>query len=67
MAVGATRFCMGTAWRDLKDRDLPAVAAIIGEVKALGLETCMTLGMLTTGNPEEAEDRALIANNRRSI
>jgi biotin synthase len=51
-AAGATRFCMGAAWRDLKDRDLPAVTAIIGEVKALGLETCMTLGMLTTDQAE---------------
>jgi biotin synthase len=38
---------MGAAWRDLKDRDLPKVAAMIGGVKALGLETCATLGMLT--------------------
>jgi biotin synthase len=44
---GAQRFCMGAAWRDLKDRDLPAVSAMIAEVKALGLETCATLGMLT--------------------
>jgi biotin synthase len=46
-AGGAQRFCMGAAWRDLKDRDLPAVSAMISEVKALGLETCATLGMLT--------------------
>jgi biotin synthase len=43
---GAQRFCMGAAWRDLKDRDLPKVAAMIEGVKALGLETCVTLGML---------------------
>jgi biotin synthase len=43
---GAQRFCMGAAWRNLKDRDLPKVAAMIGGVKALGLETCVTLGML---------------------
>ncbi|WP_334160800.1 biotin synthase BioB [Phenylobacterium sp.] len=49
---GAQRFCMGAAWRDLKDRDLPKVAAMIGGVKALGLETCATLGMLT---PEQAK------------
>jgi biotin synthase len=48
-AGGAQRFCMGAAWRDLKDRDLPKVAAMIGGVKALGLETCATLGMLTGG------------------
>jgi biotin synthase len=46
-AGGAQRFCMGAAWRDLKDRDLPRVAAMIEGVKALGLETCVTLGMLT--------------------
>jgi biotin synthase len=46
-AGGAQRFCLGAAWRDLKDRDLPKVAAMISGVKALGLETCATLGMLT--------------------
>ncbi|MET0271372.1 MAG: biotin synthase BioB, partial [Phenylobacterium sp.] len=51
-AGGAQRFCMGAAWRDLKDRDLPKVAAMIGGVKALGLETCATLGMLT---PDQAK------------
>jgi biotin synthase len=45
-AGGAQRFCMGAAWRDLKDRDTPRVAAMISGVKALGLETCATLGML---------------------
>jgi biotin synthase len=45
--AGATRFCMGAAWRELKDRDLPAVTAMVRAVKDLGLETCMTLGMLT--------------------
>ena len=44
---GAQRFCMGAAWRELKDRDLPKLAQMIGEVKALGMETCATLGMLT--------------------
>ncbi|MDP3118441.1 MAG: biotin synthase BioB [Phenylobacterium sp.] len=51
-AGGAQRFCMGAAWRDLKDRDLPKVAAMISGVKALGLETCATLGML---KPEQAK------------
>jgi biotin synthase len=46
-AVGASRFCMGAAWRSPKDRDLDAVCAMVEEVKALGLETCATLGMLT--------------------
>jgi biotin synthase len=44
---GAQRFCMGAAWRELKDRDLPQLSAMISGVKALGLETCATLGMLT--------------------
>jgi biotin synthase len=51
-AGGAQRFCMGAAWRDLKDRDLPKVAAMISGVKALRLETCATLGMLT---PDQAK------------
>ena len=46
-AAGATRFCMGAAWRSPKDRDIPKVAAMVGAVKALGLETCATLGMLS--------------------
>ncbi|MGO4778016.1 radical SAM protein, partial [Lysobacter sp. 2RAB21] len=41
-AAGASRFCMGAAWRSPKDRDIPKVAAMIREVKALGLETCAT-------------------------
>ena len=51
-AGGAQRFCMGAAWRDLKDRDVPKVAAMISGVKALGMETCATLGMLT---PDQAK------------
>ena len=43
---GASRFCMGAAWRNLKDRDLERVAAMVSGVKDLGLETCVTLGML---------------------
>jgi biotin synthase len=48
-AQGATRFCMGAAWRGPKDRDLEPVLAMVREVKALGLETCCTLGMLRDG------------------
>src|SRR5580704_6364992 len=44
---GASRFCMGAAWRSHKDRDLDSVCAMVEGVKALGLETCATLGMLT--------------------
>ncbi|HUO22432.1 MAG TPA: biotin synthase BioB [Caulobacteraceae bacterium] len=51
-AGGAQRFCMGAAWRDLKDRDTPAMVEMIKGVKALGLETCATLGMLT---PQQAQ------------
>lgn len=43
---GATRFCMGAAWSDPKERDMPYIEKMVKEVKALGLETCMTLGML---------------------
>ncbi len=46
-ANGASRFCMGAAWREPKDRDLESVCAMVEGVKALGLETCATLGMLT--------------------
>jgi biotin synthase len=46
-AEGATRFCMGAAWRSPRDDDLEQIARMIEEVKALGLETCVTLGMLT--------------------
>jgi biotin synthase len=50
-AGGAQRFCMGAAWRDVKDRDLPNLAAMLEGVKAMGMETCMTLGML---EPDQA-------------
>lgn len=45
-ATGSTRFCMGAAWRNPRDRDMPYIIDMIKEVKSLGLETCMTLGML---------------------
>lgn len=45
--AGSTRFCMGAAWRNPKERDMPYVIKMVEEVKKLGLETCMTLGMLT--------------------
>jgi biotin synthase len=50
-AAGASRFCMGAAWREPKERDLDKVCQMVGAVKALGMETCATLGMLT---PEQA-------------
>jgi biotin synthase len=46
-AAGASRFCMGAAWREPRDRDLDAVCAMVEGVKALGMESCVTLGMLT--------------------
>jgi biotin synthase len=47
--AGASRFCMGAAWRSPKDKDLDQVCAMVEGVKALGMETCVTLGMLTSG------------------
>jgi biotin synthase len=57
--AGASRFCMGAAWRSPKDRDIPKVAAMIREVKALGLETCATLGMLTGDQANALRDAGL--------
>ena len=56
---GADRFCMGAAWRSLKDRDVPKVAAMIEAVKAEGLETCVTLGMLDDGQAEAPKSAGL--------
>ncbi len=55
-ASGASRFCMGAAWREPKDRDLDSVCAMVEGVKALGLETCATLGMLRRRPGAAAED-----------
>jgi len=49
---GATRFCMGAAWRGPKDRDMASIVAMVEGVKAMGMETCMTLGMLTDAQAE---------------
>jgi biotin synthase len=56
---GATRFCMGAAWREPKDRDLDQIEEMVREVKALGLETCATLGMLGEGQAERLKDAGL--------
>ena len=56
---GATRFCMGAAWRSPKARDMPYVTQMVQEVKALGLETCMTLGMLDDSKAQELADAGL--------
>ncbi|MDB5741944.1 MAG: biotin synthase [Polaromonas sp.] len=58
-AAGATRFCMGAAWRSPKERDIEKVAELIRTVKALGLETCATLGMLEDGQAEALQDAGL--------
>lgn len=58
-AQGATRFCMGAAWRSPKDRELEPVAEMIKGVKALGMETCVTLGMLTDDQTQQLKDSGL--------
>ena len=58
-ASGATRFCMGAAWRSPKNRDMPYVTTMVKGVKALGLETCMTLGMLDESQAQELADAGL--------
>jgi len=58
-AAGASRFCMGAAWRSPRDRDLEAVCAMVEGVKALGLETCATLGMLTAAQAQRLRDAGL--------
>jgi len=56
---GSQRFCMGAAWRNPKDRDMPAIVEIVKGVRAMGLETCMTLGMLTPGQAAMLADAGL--------
>jgi biotin synthase len=58
-AGGASRFCMGAAWRSPKDRDLEKVCAMVEGVKALGMETCVTLGMLTSDQARQLKDCGL--------
>ncbi len=58
-AKGATRFCMGAAWRGPKNKDLTAVKDMIRAVKALEMETCCTLGMLQEGQAEELQEAGL--------
>ena len=57
--AGASRFCMGAAWRSPKDKDLDAVCEMVAGVKALGLESCVTLGMLTAGQAQRLKDAGL--------
>jgi biotin synthase len=56
---GATRFCMGAAWRAPKDRDIADLSEIVADVKGLGLETCMTLGMLTRAQAQTLSEAGL--------
>ncbi len=58
-AQGATRYCMGAAWRSPKSRDMTAVVAMVEGVKALGMETCMTLGMLSDDDVGKLRDAGL--------
>jgi biotin synthase len=57
--AGATRYCMGAAWRNPKPRDIDAVVAMVEGVKALGMETCMTLGMLDRGQADRLKQAGL--------
>ena len=56
---GSSRFCMGAAWRNPKDRDMPAIVEMVKGVRAMGMETCMTLGMLTPGQAQRLGEAGL--------
>lgn len=56
---GATRFCMGAAWREPKDRDMEKIEEMVSKVKSLGLETCATLGMLKDGQAQRLKNAGL--------
>ncbi len=58
-AAGATRFCMGAAWRNPHERDMPYLKQMVQEVKSLGMETCMTLGMLSENQANELAEAGL--------
>ena len=57
--AGSTRFCMGAAWRNPKPRDMPAIVEMVKGVRSMGLETCMTLGMLEAAQADELADAGL--------
>jgi biotin synthase len=61
--AGASRFCMGAAWRAPKDRDVEKIADMVREVRALGLETCATLGMLTSSQAQTLKSAGLAYYN----
>jgi biotin synthase len=56
---GSSRFCMGAAWRNPKDRDMPAIVEMVKGVRQMGMETCMTLGMLTEGQAAQLAEAGL--------
>ncbi|NKF52391.1 biotin synthase BioB [Shewanella sp. WXL01] len=58
-AAGASRFCMGAAWRNPRERDMPYLTQMVKDVKALGMETCMTLGMLSKEQSDQLADAGL--------
>ncbi len=58
-AAGSQRFCMGAAWREPKDRDMDAIVEMVSGVRAMGLETCMTLGMLTADQARRLAEAGL--------
>jgi biotin synthase len=58
-AAGSQRFCMGAAWREPKDRDMDAICAMVAGVNALGLQSCMTLGMLSDAQAERLGEAGL--------
>ena len=57
--AGSTRFCMGAAWSNPKDRDMPLVLDMVRKVRGMGMETCMTLGMLTAAQAQQLSDAGL--------
>ena len=57
--AGSSRFCMGAAWREPKDRDMPAIIEIVKGVRQMGMETCMTLGMLSESQAKQLADAGL--------
>lgn len=58
-SVGSTRFCMGAAWSNPRDRDMPIVLDMVRQVRDMGMETCMTLGMLTAEQAQQLSDAGL--------
>src|SRR3954451_8285466 len=58
-AAGSQRFCMGAAWREPKDRDMDAICAMVEGVNALGLQSCMTLGMVSDAQTERLAEAGL--------